>query len=93
MARWRGGDPPRIEPPQWYRVYDPAAWDEPDGHEQRMMDGWFPGEAWPPELHACHSERRWQEARYCYRQQCPALAAQEFGDLVNGERRERDSQA
>ena len=90
--------PPRVEPPLWYRVYDPAMWDVPDAQEQAMIDGcrgYF--DVWPVELHDHHARRRWAEAKYAYRQEHPALAAQEFEDLVNGERdarrRERDSPA
>jgi hypothetical protein len=84
-------------------VYDPAAWDEPDGQEQAMMDGcagyacWpgapesaWPG--WPAWLHAGHARRRWQEARHRYRREHPALASQEFDDLVSGELRARRSE-
>jgi hypothetical protein len=89
---WRKRDlePPRIEPPLWYRVYDPAAWDEPDGHEQRMMDGSGAAAAmWPAELHEIHARRRWQEAKYRYRREHSALATQEFDDLVGEEARAR----
>jgi len=95
MATWRRQEPERIEPPLWYRVYDPAAWDEPDAHERAMMDGcdgyacWpgapesaWPG--WPAWLHEEHSRRRWQEAKHAYRREHPALASQEFDDLVSG---------
>jgi len=91
-------EPPRIEPPLWYRVYDPGQWDEPDGHELRMMDGFagcwpdapgsrWPG--WPQHLHEAHARRRWGQAQHAYRQAHPALAHQEFEDLVNGEREAR----
>lgn len=87
--RSRAAVPARIEPPLWYRAYDPAQWDEPDGHELRMMGGWFPGEPWPADLHTVHAERRWHEAKYAYRQEHPALATQEFNELVNSERADR----
>src|SRR5690349_16757076 len=107
MARWRPQEPARIEPPLWYRAFDPAAWDEPDSHERAMMDGcrgfqcWpgappsrWPG--WPQHLHEEHARRRWQQAKHAYRRGHPALAEQEFADLVSGEaaarRRERNSQ-
>jgi hypothetical protein len=83
--RSRAALPARIEPPLWYRAYYPAQWDEPDGQEQRMITGWFPGHPWPAELHAIHAERRWHEAKYLYRQQHPALASQEFSEIVNSE--------
>lgn len=82
MAWRRPSVPARIEPPTWYRVYDPAAWDAPDGHEQAMIDGSLaPADQWPAELHEIHSRRRWQEAKHAYRQEHPALASQEFNDL------------
>ena len=80
MAWRRPVEPARIEPPTWYRVYDPAAWDVPDGHEQAMIDGNL-GYEWRVELHEIHAQRRWQEAKYRYRQEHPALATQEFDDL------------
>ena len=85
--RWRP-DPPRIEPPLWYRAYDPASWDKPDGHELRMMAGSLGFGKWPAELHDIHARRRWQEAKHAYRQAHPAFATQEFDDLV-GSSRER----
>ena len=100
MAWRKPTEPPRVEPPLWYRVYDAAAWDEPDGHEQAMIGGcdgyscWpdapesaWPG--WPAWLHAEHARRRWQEAKYAYRRAHPALASQEFDDLVGEEARAR----
>ena len=94
MAWRRPVTPPRIEPPLWYSVFDPASWDEMDAQEQAMFDGcpcWRP---WPDSLHAQHAERRWNEAKYDYRREHPALATQEFEELVSGERaarrRERD---
>jgi hypothetical protein len=65
-----------------------VSWDEPDAQEQRMMDG-SRGCPWPEELHRWHSERRWHEAKHRYRQQNPALATQEFDDLVGEEARAR----
>ena len=35
-----------------------------------------------PGLHDHHARRRWQEAKYAYRQDNPQLATQEFNDLV-----------
>ena len=67
----------------------PGAVGEPDGHEQRMITGWFPGEPWSAELHAIHAERRWHEAKHRYRQEHPALATQEFNEIVNSERAAR----
>jgi hypothetical protein len=86
MARWRPQDAPRAEAPFWYRVYDPAAWDEPDSQEQAMIDGSRGYGVWPEELHEIHSRRRWGEAKYRYRRDHPALAEQEFTDLVEGYR-------
>jgi hypothetical protein len=34
-----------------------------------------------------HAERRWAEAKYAYRREHPALASQEFDDLVGEEAR------
>jgi hypothetical protein len=90
VAWRRPQEPPRIEPPLWYRVYDPAAWDEPDEQERRMLAGCeVLGEEWMAGRHRMHAERRWQEAKHRYRQQNPALAHQEFTDLVGEEREAR----
>jgi hypothetical protein len=64
----------RIEPPLWYRVFDLAAWDAPDAQEQAMITGCPSWRPWPEALHAEHARRRWQEAKYRYRQDHPALA-------------------
>jgi hypothetical protein len=93
MAAWRHRETARIEPPLWYRVYDAAAWDQPDREEQAMIDGcagyrawpdseesrWGPD--WPQRLHEHHARRRWAQAQHAYRQRHPALAEQEFADL------------
>jgi len=71
----------RLEPPGWYRTYDAALWDEPDGQELAMTGG-CPRDDVPVELHEVHARRRWQEAKYRYRQEHPLLAEQEFNDLV-----------
>jgi hypothetical protein len=90
MASWRPRVPPRIEPPLWYRVYDSAAWDEPDEQERRMLAGCeVLGGEWMAGRHRMHAERRWHEAQHRYRQAHPQLASQEFNDLVNGERAAR----
>ena len=81
MARWRA-KAIQIEPPSWYRVFDPAAWDVPDEHEQTMMDGWRCIGEWPARLHGWHAERRWHQAKYEYRREHPALAEQEFIELT-----------
>jgi hypothetical protein len=81
-------EPPRIEPPLWYRTYDPAQWDEPDSQELAMTGG-CPRDDVPVDLHEAHAQRRWHEAKHRYRQEHPALASQEFDDLVNGERAAR----
>lgn len=95
MAWRRLVEPLRIEPPEWYRTFHPQAWDEPDGQERAMMDGSRGYGPWPDELHRVHAERRWGEAKHAYRQQHPALAAQELEDLISGEwqarRQERDA--
>jgi len=90
MAWRRAVDPPRIEPPLWYRVFDPAAWDEPDAQERRMLAGCeVLGAEWVAGRHREHAERRWHEAKYAYRREHPALATQEFEELVSGERAAR----
>jgi hypothetical protein len=82
VRRKRAREPQRIEPPLWYRVFDPAAWDEPDAQEQAMIDGCPSMRPWPEHLHRWHSERRWCEAKHRYGQDHPALAEQEFADLL-----------
>jgi hypothetical protein len=81
MASWRHREPAWIEPPLWYRVFDPAQWDEPDRHELAMTGG-CPRDNVPVELHEVHARRRWGEAKHRYRQEHPLLAEQEFNDLV-----------
>jgi hypothetical protein len=81
MAWRRPVQPPRIEPPLWYRAYDPASWDVPDGHELSMTGGRDVRD-WPG--HEIHARRRWQEAKHAYRRAHPALATQEFDDLIEG---------
>jgi hypothetical protein len=106
MMAWRKQlPPPHIEPHEWYRNYHPEAWDEPDAHEQAMMNGCSGRRCWPhsppsrwpdwPQwLHEAHSRRRWQEARYGYLQDHPDLSAQEFRELVEGyHARHRERQA
>jgi hypothetical protein len=90
---WRRRDlePARVEPPLWYRVYDPAAWDEPDAQERAMIDGCRSLMPWPDDLHQAHSERRWHEAKHRYRQAHPDLAEQEFTDLIEGYRHRREN--
>ena len=89
MARWRVL-PGRIEPPEWYRNFHREAWETPDEHEQRMIDGWrgHLGQ-WPAHLHYWHAERRWHEAKYAYRREHPDLAEQEFDDIVTRHRERR----
>jgi hypothetical protein len=82
-------EPVRIEGPEWYRNYHREDWQEPDSQEQRMMDGSRGYGEWPAELREIHAHRRWEEAKYAYRQEHPALAEQEFGDLVGEEARAR----
>lgn len=85
MARWQPKEPTRIEGPEWYRNYHPEDWDEPDEHERRMLAGSERmGEEWVAGLHRIHAEKRWQQAKYQYRRAHPALATQEFRDLING---------
>jgi hypothetical protein len=81
--------PPRIEPPTWYRTFDPQQWDVPDAHEQSMMDGCAMLGPWPDAMHRIHAERRWGQAKHAYRQQHPALAEQEFRDLISREAKGR----
>lgn len=82
MARWHPVRT-RHEPPGWYRSFDPAMWDEPDGQELQMLGGLPPS----GELHAYHAERRWHEAQYAYRQEHPAFASQELADLFERRRK------
>jgi hypothetical protein len=82
MRRRRKPAPSRIEPPAWYVAFDPAAFDEPDGHELRMIDGCRGYGEWPAELHQIHAKRRWEQARHAYRRRHPALAEQEFNDIL-----------
>jgi hypothetical protein len=82
MARWKASTNGPIEPPEWYRNYHPEAWDEMDAQEQSMFDGspnWRP---WPDYLHKIHSHRRWNEAKFRYRQENPAFGTQSFNDLM-----------
>jgi hypothetical protein len=91
MARWHGRAAPRVEPPEWYRVYHPEQWGEPDAQEQAMMAGsdrWGP---WPDELRDYHARRRWEEAKYAYRREHPLLAEQEFAELFARVSKRRDS--
>ena len=85
MARWRGTGPGRIEAPEWYRVFHPEAWDEPDAQEQAMIDGCPSMRPWPADVHEWHARRRWGEARHAYQHEHPALAEQELEDLISGE--------
>lgn len=92
VAWRRPVDPPHIEAPEWYRNYHPEFWDEPDGQEQAMMNGCVGSGVWSAELHESHAHRRWQEAKYAYRQEHPALAEQEFLALLSMERRAREAE-
>jgi hypothetical protein len=83
MAWRRYQEPPRIEPPDWYRRFDPAMWDAPDAQERSMIDSCRSFRPWPAWLHEHHSRRRWEEAKFAYRQDHPALAEQEFQELVD----------
>jgi hypothetical protein len=86
VARWRRQDEgQRIEPPEWYRVFHPEAWDEPDSQEQLMIAGCLSMQPWPADLHEWHSRRRWHQAQNAYLKDHPALAEQEFNDIFNGE--------
>ena len=93
MAWRRPLEPPHVEPPAWYRTFDPAAWDVPDGHEQGMIDGCGGYRCWPDSpdsrwrnwpqwLHEQHARRRWAEAQGGYRREHPLLAAQEFDGIL-----------
>jgi hypothetical protein len=82
VARRRQKDLGRIEPPEWYRNFHLAAWDELDGQEQRMIDGQLGGPApLHPGLHEIHALRRWHEAKHAYRGDHPEFARQEYQDL------------
>jgi hypothetical protein len=83
MAWRRPTEPARIEPPAWYREFNPARWDEPDQQEIAMLAGCdVLGPEWVAGRHRMHAHRRWGEAKYAYRQEHPALATQEFTDLT-----------
>jgi hypothetical protein len=88
VARWRPVERARIEPPLWYRVFDPAAWDEPDGQERRMLAGCLEalGAEWVAGRHRMHAHRRWAEAKWAYQREHPALAEQELTDIVTRNR-------
>lgn len=100
MATWRSREPARVEPPAWYRSFDPAQWDEPDAGELAMMAG-ATGQAWPdapvsrwenwPQfIHVQHAKRRWEEARHGFRQANPLLAEQEFQRILDSRAVRRD---
>jgi hypothetical protein len=92
--RARLREPARIEPPQWYRTFHAAAWDEPDAQEQRMLAGCedLYGAEWVAGRHRIHAHRRWCEAKHAYRRAHPALATQEFEDIIGAERRYREQE-
>jgi hypothetical protein len=89
MARWRREDTGRIEAPEWYRNFHLEAWDEPDAQEQRMIDGCPSMRPWPEDVHRWHAERRWGQAKHRYALAHPALAEQEFTDLIESFREDR----
>ena len=91
MAWRKPQEPAHIEPPGWYRSFDLAAWDEPDAHERAMIAGHL-GMPWPDELHRMHAQRRWSQARHAYRKEHPALAEQEFSEIVAAERQAREQE-
>jgi hypothetical protein len=80
FVRRRRREPARIEPPAWYVTFTPEDWDTPDPHETRMLAG--STGPWPDDLHHWHASRRWEQAKYAYRREHPALAEQEFTDLL-----------
>jgi len=55
--------------------------------EQAMIDGYRGFGVFPPELHEIHARRRWEEGKHRYRQAHPALAEQEFAELIESARR------
>lgn len=84
MARWKASTGGPIEAPEWYRVYHPEQWDEPDEHERLMLAGCTAalGSEWVADRHRWHAERRWHEAQHAYRQQHPQFATQEFNKII-----------
>jgi hypothetical protein len=56
-----------------------------DAQEEAMFNGCPSFRPWPEELHRVHARRRWAQAQHAYRQAHPALAEQEFQDLVSDE--------
>lgn len=79
----------RREGPEWYRVYHPEMWDEPDDLERQMIDGCPSMRPWPDHLHEWHCHRRWETARHEYRKANPEFATQEFHDLIESCQRRR----
>jgi hypothetical protein len=94
VAKWRSTEPPRIEPPEWFRNYHPEAWDDPDAGELGMIAGctggpspwpdapeWEGAPGWPVFMHEIHARRRWSQAKFAYLKDHPDLAEQEFQDI------------
>jgi hypothetical protein len=83
VTRWpRRLPPPRIEPPEWVRVFHREAWSEPDEWERQMAGD----RGLPEEFRRWHAERRWVEARNDWYRQHPE-ADHRLEDLLA--RRER----
>ena len=77
------------EPPEWYRVFGLARYDEPDAQEQAMINGSLaPAELWPAELHEWHARRRWAVAQSEYELAHPDFAEQLFEAIVNASARD-----
>lgn len=85
MARRRPRFQPHLEPPSWYRSFDPAAWDEPGALEVSMTGG-AEVRDWPGHEH--HARLRWLEAKYAYERANPEFATQEF-NAIRARRAER----
>jgi hypothetical protein len=68
VTRWpRRIPPPRVEPPEWVRVFHREDWSEPDDWERQMAGGHVLSE----EVRRWHAERRWVVARNEWYRQHP----------------------
>jgi hypothetical protein len=88
VTRWpRRLPPPRIEPPEWVRVFHREAWSEPDEWERNMA-----GSGVLPEyMQEWHAHRRWVEATNAWYKQHPE-ADNRLEDLI-ARREQRRRQA
>jgi hypothetical protein len=88
VSRWPKREaPPRVEPPAWLRVFDPAAWATPDEVERDLGEGL--GDA----HRAWHAKRRWVEARNQWFRETPGGQASQLRELLAGLRPPEGSSA